>query len=169
MRCEVRRRSHRDGSRWASLLRCRGGGSAPFTYPLGLLPFERNLQGFSIPDHPVRNRVALVPLGVRDGLHALLVLLWPPSIRARSRGGLARRGLPRALTFRLCGELPRHVHPSAVGPCLRTPPRCRRLSRCRWRNLHRLSACALGEASRPIRGPIRSRLAGGHELSRVTG
>jgi hypothetical protein len=55
---KVRRRSQWDGSPWASLLRHRGGGSAPSTFPLGLLSFERHLQGFPVPDHPVRaNRI----------------------------------------------------------------------------------------------------------------
>lgn len=127
---KVRRRSHRDGSRWASLPRCSGDSLALFAFPLGFLPFESSLQGFPAPDHPVRKQVAFVPPDVRDGLLELLVLLWPPSIRARSRGWLAHRGLPRALTSRLSGGLPRLVHPSAVGLCLHTPPRCRRLSRC---------------------------------------
>jgi hypothetical protein len=169
MRCEVRRRSQRDGSRWASLLTCRGDSSAPFTSPLGLLPFERYLQGFSTPDHPVRNRWRLN--------HSACATA---SLRFSSCSGPLPSGLGHADDSRvavsrgrspsgLCGELPRHVHSSAVGPCLRTPPRCRRLSRCRWRNLPRLSACALREASGPIRGSLRSRLAGRHGLNRATG
>ena len=37
----VRRRSHRDGSRWASLPRCSGSCMALAAFPPGLLPFGR--------------------------------------------------------------------------------------------------------------------------------
>jgi len=77
----------------------------------------------------------LNPLLSRDGPRELLCLLWPPSIRVRSRGGVARRGLPRALAHRLRrGTTPKRPHSSCDRPCSRTPPRRWKCPPHRWRN-----------------------------------
>jgi hypothetical protein len=55
----VRRRSRGDGSLRASLLRCSGGCVALAASPPDLLSFERDLQGVTAPDHPVRAEVVV--------------------------------------------------------------------------------------------------------------
>jgi len=119
---EVRRRSHRDGSRWASLPRRSGGCLVLAACPLGLPSFEGNLQGVPAPDHPMRARGDVGPLS-----HATASLSFSacsdPFNRTRSRVVLARRGLPRALTRRMCqGTTPTRSLQPSPGRALARPP-----------------------------------------------
>jgi len=117
----VRRRSLRDGSR---------GNVAS--------PAQRRLVGLhrlppwhspfpEVPSRPYRAGPSCAqrsgifdPMTPRDGPRELLCLLWPPSIRARSRGALALRGLPRALLHRIA-----HGGPPRSPPHLPAPGRAR--------------------------------------------
>jgi len=67
------------------------------------------------------NRV-LNPFLWRDGPPELLCLLWPPSIRVRSAGGVAQRGLPRTLVHRSIGVPPRAHPPSPATDRARARP-----------------------------------------------
>lgn len=119
----VRRRSHRDGSRWASLPRCSGGWLALTASPRDLLSFERDLQGLPAPVHPLRESGVLRPFLPRDGPLELVCLLWLPSIRARSRGAFAPGGFPRALVHRLMpGDHPDTSTFPSPGRALARPP-----------------------------------------------
>jgi len=73
----VRRRSHRDGSRWASLPRCSGSCMALAAFPLGLFPFGRAFEASphrtilcarGRTQHPNSRATALVSFSACSGL-----------------------------------------------------------------------------------------------------
>lgn len=70
-------------------------------------------------------KAGLYPESLRDGPPELLGLLWPSFVRVRSRGALARRGLPRALPHRYARGATSRNPLSPVGPRSRAPPRRR--------------------------------------------
>jgi hypothetical protein len=144
----VRRRSHRDGSRWASLPRRSGGCLALTAFPPDASPFREGLQGFPAPDHPVRTTVEFRPLAARDGPLELLCLLWPhPSGLGHAvRWHLA---VSRGRSHTGCaGGPPRHVHAFRNGPCSRTPPRRSGFPARSWRFLRTLRARRADRAGR---------------------
>lgn len=156
----VRRRSHRDGSRWASLPRCSGGCMALAAFPLGLLSFREAPSGlFRTGPSCAREREFSSPIA-RDGPHELVCLLWP---RPSGFGHAAcwRFAVSRERSHTACaGAPPRRVHSSLAGPCSRTPPRrsgipCADGESCACR-AHARSGCRAAEAALPA-GPASCR------------
>lgn len=104
------------------------------------------------------NRV-LNPFLSRDGPPELLCLLWPPSIRVRSAGGIALRGLPRALGHQSVGVPPRVRSRLRSPTVLARGPRCLDFPPLRWRNLNRdLPRGRSGIAAGPVVGLPRCRM-----------
>jgi hypothetical protein len=107
------------------------------------------------------------PGSLRDGPLELLGLLWPSIVRVRSRGALARRGLPRALPHRYAQGTTLRKPLSPVGPRSRAPPRRRGSPRAGGETCAQMR-CRASEPLQPGRARLASRRVDRQNLARAS-